>query len=177
MVPKLLSQEPFQPSLASAPLTMLLPDALATQRAGFCLGAALLDSQFPPIVITLRGELGAGKTTFCQGFGQALGVASGEIKSPTFSLAHEHQGKIAFSHLDLYRLENNPQAQFLEAGLDEYLAQTCLVEWPERLPDSFWPLTRLDLAFTVTGAERILTGRGVEPWTRKLWLQTTQLYY
>jgi tRNA threonylcarbamoyl adenosine modification protein YjeE len=97
--------------------------------------------------VTLSGPLGAGKTTFAQGFGEALGLPPGEVASPTFSLADVHRaGHVTLNHLDLYRLGGDggpPEAalrEFLEAGLDECLETGySLVEWPERLPDAFWP--------------------------------------
>ncbi|MDR2142474.1 MAG: tRNA (adenosine(37)-N6)-threonylcarbamoyltransferase complex ATPase subunit type 1 TsaE [Deltaproteobacteria bacterium] len=163
--------------MAAAPLELFLPDESATRRAGFCLGQALVTLGLRVLTVTLRGELGAGKTTFCQGVGQALGVPTGEVRSPTFSLAHEHQGVIPFSHLDLYRLERDPYAEFLEAGLEESLAGVCLVEWAQRLPDSFWPLTRLDLTLTpASSGGRALRGRGLAPQAQKVWALLTHQY-
>jgi tRNA threonylcarbamoyladenosine biosynthesis protein TsaE len=154
---------------------LFLPDEEATKLAGQALGQTLL-TYGSPLLVALRGQLGVGKTTFCQGLGRALGLPDGDVKSPTFNLAHEHQGKLTFSHLDLYRLESNPLTQFLEAGLDEYLAGLCLVEWPERLPDSWWPPERLELTFALADPGRILHGRGICPLAQDLWSRTTQLF-
>jgi tRNA threonylcarbamoyl adenosine modification protein YjeE len=100
-----------------------------------------------PLAITLEGPLGSGKTTFVKGFGEALGVNPEEIVSPTFSLANTHQGKIQFSHLDLFRLgeSSNPNAEFLDSGLDEFLLGIALIEWPERLDDDLYPEMRLKI--------------------------------
>jgi tRNA threonylcarbamoyladenosine biosynthesis protein TsaE len=124
--------------------------------------------------VTLNGELGAGKTTFCQGAGEALNVPPGEVKSPTFSLAHKHRGAVNFSHLDLFRLKDNDVGEFLEAGLDEYLAGLCFVEWAERLPGDFWPEERLELGFfSLKSGGRLLKGRGVTLGTQAIWSQVT----
>jgi tRNA threonylcarbamoyladenosine biosynthesis protein TsaE len=99
--------------------------------------------------VTLEGPLGAGKTTFAQGFGEAMGAAPGDVASPTFSLADVHRlGGAVLNHLDLYRLggDGPPEdalREFLEAGLDECLDEGfSLVEWPERLPEGWWPQGR-----------------------------------
>lgn len=87
-------------------------------------------------IITLSGELGAGKTTFVQGFAQGLGIEE-KVLSPTFILMRQHNipktEKVLY-HIDLYRLEgkNDPEA----LGLDEIISDKrsiVLIEWPERL--------------------------------------------
>lgn len=143
--------------------TFRLADAAATIAAGRDLGrglAAAFLSASPPLafLLTLGGDLGAGKTTFCQGLGQGLGVA-GDIVSPTFALAHEHPGPPDLFHLDLYRLDS-PE-EFMAAGLDDYLGRPGLtvVEWPEKMPAGFWPAERLDLALDFSGSGRLLRRR------------------
>ncbi|GHV56753.1 hypothetical protein FACS189460_2110 [Deltaproteobacteria bacterium] len=99
---------------------IFLPDAAATAAAGRDLGLRLAASRRagpgPDIfLLTLSGDLGAGKTTFCQGLGQGLEVADlREIVSPTFTLANEYRGLLDIFHLDLYRLDS--PAEFLAAG-------------------------------------------------------------
>ena len=82
--------------------------------------------------IFLRGELGAGKTTWVRGFLRGLDYA-GKVKSPTYTLVESYRlHDIAIHHLDLYRV-NDPDE--LEAiGLRDYMdgSGICLVEWPER---------------------------------------------
>lgn len=89
------------------------------------------------MVIMLSGHLGAGKTTFAQGFAAGLGVKE-KAKSPTFILMRQHaiKGKhfTHFYHLDCYRLESHKEASTI--GLKEVLANPyniVLVEWPEKI--------------------------------------------
>lgn len=79
-------------------------------------------------VIALQGELGAGKTTFAQGFLKALGV-KGPIVSPTFLIIRNYSN---FYHIDCYRLKK--AQELLALGLKEILANPeniVLIEWPE----------------------------------------------
>jgi tRNA threonylcarbamoyladenosine biosynthesis protein TsaE len=91
--------------------------------------AALLK---PPVMLVLRGGLGAGKTTLVKGIAQALGAAEAdEVTSPTFGLVHEYAG---LYHLDLYRLES--ERQLATVGWEELLSEKSivLVEWGEKFP-------------------------------------------
>jgi tRNA threonylcarbamoyladenosine biosynthesis protein TsaE len=71
------------------------------------LGERIAEMLTPPLVVVLRGEVGAGKTTLVKGIAAALGAAAeDEVTSPTFTLVHEYAGKsVRLFHLDLYRLE------------------------------------------------------------------------
>jgi tRNA threonylcarbamoyladenosine biosynthesis protein TsaE len=87
------------------------------------------------LVVVLRGEVGAGKTTLVKGIAAALGAAAeDEVTSPTFTIVHEYVGRsVRLFHLDLYRLETEEQIAVLGleemAGYDDALV---LVEWGER---------------------------------------------
>ncbi len=83
-------------------------------------------------LICLFGELGAGKTTFMQGLAEGLGSPE-PATSPTFTLVHEHRGRLPMYHLDLYRLRPDDLA---EAGIHEILDSPSVVavEWADRLP-------------------------------------------
>jgi tRNA threonylcarbamoyladenosine biosynthesis protein TsaE len=99
------------------------------------LGTTLAEILKPPMLVILRGEVGAGKTTLVKGIAAALGAAVEEdVTSPTFTLVHEYENeRVHLFHLDLYRLETEEQIAVL--GLDEMLAEPnalVLVEWGER---------------------------------------------
>jgi tRNA threonylcarbamoyladenosine biosynthesis protein TsaE len=106
-----------------------LPDEGATRALGARLAGALDGG----LVIYLRGELGAGKTSFARALLTTLGVGE-RIKSPTYSLVEGYQardGRPAW-HLDLYRIADPGELEWL--GLDALTdpAAIVLVEWPER---------------------------------------------
>ncbi|HET6912680.1 MAG TPA: tRNA (adenosine(37)-N6)-threonylcarbamoyltransferase complex ATPase subunit type 1 TsaE [Rhodanobacteraceae bacterium] len=105
-----------------------LPDEPATIALAQKLAPALREGG----VLYLRGELGAGKTTFARALLQALGAGE-RIKSPTYSLLERYRanGHDAF-HLDLYRIAAADELEYL--GLDELRDPQAivLVEWPER---------------------------------------------
>ncbi|GAB3793023.1 tRNA (adenosine(37)-N6)-threonylcarbamoyltransferase complex ATPase subunit type 1 TsaE [Dyella agri] len=106
-----------------------LADEAATHALGRSFAAALDGGG---MVINLHGELGAGKTTFARALLGALGVGE-RIKSPTYSLIERYyaQGRSAW-HLDLYRIADPGELEWL--GLDALAdpAALVLVEWPER---------------------------------------------
>jgi tRNA threonylcarbamoyladenosine biosynthesis protein TsaE len=88
-----------------------------------------------PLLVTIIGELGAGKTTLVQAICAGYGVTD-EVTSPTFALVHEYQApRSPVHHLDLYRLERPDQLD--EIGWDELVSARAvvLVEWPERAGD------------------------------------------
>jgi tRNA threonylcarbamoyladenosine biosynthesis protein TsaE len=85
-----------------------------------------------PLVVTITGDLGAGKTTLaraiCRGYG-----ATDEVTSPTFALVHQYSAKRSpIYHLDLYRLKS--PAELTNIGWDEIITSEALIliEWPER---------------------------------------------
>ena len=67
-------------------------------------GAGLAELLVPGDVISLTGDLGAGKTTFVQGAARGLGVGE-PVLSPTFVLVREYRGEVPVYHLDVYRLD------------------------------------------------------------------------
>jgi tRNA threonylcarbamoyladenosine biosynthesis protein TsaE len=80
-------------------------------------------------VITVAGELGSGKTTFVRGACRALGVER-PVTSPTYTIGHLYQGRVAVSHLDLYRFRNVSAAEW--GDLEPYFSGAVVfVEWPE----------------------------------------------
>lgn len=132
----------------TAVLEVDLPDEAATAALAQRLAPALRAGG----VVYLHGELGAGKTSFARALLRALG-ANERIKSPTYSLIESYRfGGIVAHHLDLYRIADPGELEFL--GLDALAEPSglVLVEWPERgagaLPPPDW---RLDLAHAGTG--------------------------
>ena len=102
-----------------------------------------------PAFIALRGDLGAGKTTFVKAVAAAAGIDPTEVVSPTFGLLHEHVGKTAsILHADMYRLLD-ADALF-EIGWHDALSRAdwAFVEWPERIVAAL-PADRLDVSITI----------------------------
>ena len=94
------------------------------------LAAALAARLAPGDVVTVSGELGAGKTTFVRGACRQLGVVQ-PVTSPTYTIGHRYHGDgIEVSHLDLYRFSGVSAAEWgdLEPYFEEAIA---FVEWPE----------------------------------------------
>jgi len=80
-------------------------------------------------VVTVSGELGAGKTTFVRGACRALGVTA-PVTSPTYTVGHRYRGDPDVSHLDLYRFNGVSAAEW--ADLESYFeGAVVFVEWPE----------------------------------------------
>lgn len=108
------------------------PLALADESATLELGSLLASVVEAPFIVFLQGDLGAGKTCFSRGFLQARGH-EGRVKSPTYTLIEPYDlpGATAY-HLDLYRLGDAAELDYL--GLGDYLASPAifLIEWPER---------------------------------------------
>jgi tRNA threonylcarbamoyladenosine biosynthesis protein TsaE len=122
------------------------PDA--TGRAGERLGERLHAGQ----VVSVIGELGAGKTCFVQGLMRGLGVRA-EVTSPTFVLVNQYRGRLPVYHVDAYRTET--LTELLDLGLEEMWSGegVTVIEWADKL----LPLLSAD-AVTVR-----LGGRGAEP--------------
>jgi len=93
------------------------------------LAARLAARLGPGDVVTISGELGAGKTTFVRGAARALGV-SGPVSSPTFTIGHRYEAPTPVAHLDLYRIAGLDPEEW--GDLEPYFDGTvAFVEWPE----------------------------------------------
>jgi tRNA threonylcarbamoyladenosine biosynthesis protein TsaE len=87
-------------------------------------------------VITLEGDLGAGKTTFTKGLAKGLGIQR-NVNSPTFTIIKEYQGRLPLYHMDVYRLEDT----FEDLGFDEYFEGNgvTVVEWAHLIKEQLPP--------------------------------------
>lgn len=92
-------------------------------------------------VVTLEGELGAGKTTFTKGIAEGLGVRR-MVTSPTFTIIKEYDGRIPLYHIDAYRLEHSEE----DIGFSEYFNGEGLsvIEWATFIED-YLPNERLNV--------------------------------
>ena len=110
----------------------LTGSASETEELGAKVGACLQQ----PSLTLLRGDLGAGKTTFTRGISRGLGlIDTSLVRSPTYTLInHYHTSSGTIYHVDLYRLDS--LRDVLSTGLDEILDQNgiVIVEWGEKLP-------------------------------------------
>jgi tRNA threonylcarbamoyl adenosine modification protein YjeE len=125
-------------------------------------GEAFGRAAHPPLVVTLAGELGAGKTTLAQAICRGFGVTE-EVTSPTYALVHEYHARAGrVFHLDLYRLKSPDE--LTNIGWDDVLAAhdaLVLIEWPERagaeLPADHVPID-LEYAPDDDGVRILLAG-------------------
>lgn len=110
------------------------------------LGNKIID----PILITLEGDLGAGKTTFTKGLGKGLGVER-VITSPTFTIIKEYKGRLPLYHIDAYRLEYSEE----DLGIDEYILSEAVtvIEWAKFIEDIL-PKNKLMIQINYLGSDK-----------------------
>ena len=128
-----------------------LPDEVATTDFATLLSHTLR----PGLVIYLRGDLGAGKTTLVRGLLRALGY-SGRVKSPTYTLIEQYDlAELKLRHFDLYRFRDAEEWE--AAGFrDEFNGcNICMVEWPEQAA-GLLPPADLEICFTIRPDSRTL---------------------
>lgn len=124
-------------------------------------------------VIHLRGDLGAGKTTFARALISALGVES-RVKSPTYSLIESYESNgLEIMHLDLYRIAHPDEMEWL--GLRDHASERrlWLIEWPERGGATI-PRPDLIVHLAHAGARRDLRFEAMTPFGRD-WLKQPSL--
>ncbi len=117
---------------------------LASEQELIALAARFAKKSNRDLVIFLRGDLGAGKTTFARGFLRGCGI-EGIVKSPTYTLVEPYQfddEKMCY-HFDLYRLAHGEELEFTGARDHFDGRSTCLVEWPEKA-EGFLPAPDID---------------------------------
>ena len=117
----------------------------------------VVDDIFPKLqhnILLLKGNLGAGKTTFTQFLMKKLG-SNDEISSPTYAIVNEYHldnGKVF--HFDLYRMKNINEVY--DIGIEEYLdnAYLCIIEWPEVYEEELQDLPHHEITIQNNGLER-----------------------
>ena len=110
------------------------------------LGEKIGKLAIPNMVITMTGDLGAGKTTMTKGIALGLGITE-IVNSPTFTIMKIYQGSLTLYHLDVYRI-TDPYSDF---ELEEYFENNgvCVIEWAQQvqpiLPDDLFEIEIFDL--------------------------------
>lgn len=100
-------------------------------------------------VVSLTGELGAGKTCFVQGAAAGLGVTQ-RVTSPTFLLRRDYEGRVPIVHLDVYRLDTLQEVSDL--GFDEGAQCVTFIEWGDAM-QPLLPADHLEIEFRSTDVE------------------------
>ena len=124
--------------------------AEATRALGRTLGGLLGGGE----ILGLSGDLGSGKTCFVHGLAEGLEVGGGSwVRSPTFTLINEYEGRVPLVHVDLFRVAQGAEMEDLH--LEEYFASgsVCVIEWFERL-DAAGADEFLAVAFRYVDEER-----------------------
>ncbi len=113
------------------------------------LGEKIASKVKPGMLITLKGDLGAGKTTFTKGIGKGLGIKRA-VNSPTFTIMKIYNGNMPLYHIDAYRLEDH----FQDLGFEEYIGGDglCVVEWSDFI-EPILPKERLAISIDYEGEE------------------------
>ena len=139
-------------------LKSFLPDEAST----LALGAAFSQSLEPGLVVYLKGDLGAGKTTFARGVLRGLGYP-GPVRSPTYTLVEVYAvSRLDLHHFDFYRF-HDPR-EWIDAGFRESFngRTVSLIEWPERA-GGLLPPADVEIALELHGAGRnaVLTSNSI----------------
>jgi tRNA threonylcarbamoyladenosine biosynthesis protein TsaE len=139
-----------------------------TRILGTCLAPVLT----PGDVVSLNGDLGAGKTVFVQGLAGGLGVDR-HVTSPTFVLVHHYEGRLRLAHVDVYRLSSFQE--ILDLGYEELFDPegVVVVEWGDvvgpLLPPRYLHVSIHPSMDTTAADQRLLLYRSVGPgWEDKL---------
>lgn len=134
----------------------LLKYVITTHEEMIELGKLVGDCAYANMVVTLDGDLGAGKTTFTKGFAETLGVKE-IINSPTFTIMKVYQGTIyTLYHLDVYRIENSMNDFELEEYF--YFGGVSVIEWSCQIEDLIPPSSiRINIDIDPLTSNRIVT--------------------
>lgn len=131
-------------------------------------GRRLADLLAPDDVLSLSGDLGAGKTCLVQGIAEGLGV-TGRVASPTFNILLVHRGRLTLYHMDLYRLDRADQLEDIDFFATLESGGVTAIEWGDKFPGSM-PPDRLEVAIRLGEGEtdRTLVLRGTGPRSAEL---------
>lgn len=138
-------------------LELVFPSEKDTAEFAKAMAAVMIDAakRGPSIQMHLNGNLGSGKTTFCRYLLQAMGV-TGAVRSPTYTLIEPYElGEIHCQHLDLYRIADPEELEYLGLSEMSERAGLTLIEWPSK-GLGFLPPADLDLSFEYLGDGRQL---------------------
>ena len=118
---------------------MVLKGLKETEEFGERLGSLLQGGD----ILSLMGDLGAGKTTLTKSIGKGLGVED-YITSPTFTLINEYKGRVWVYHFDVYRLED--EEDLLDLGYEDYFYSNgvTIIEWADKIEDIL-PQNRINI--------------------------------
>jgi tRNA threonylcarbamoyladenosine biosynthesis protein TsaE len=127
------------------PLRRRSRSAEDTRALAAALGAALEPLPRGGVVVSLAGDLGAGKTVFAQGLLAGLGVpASTPVVSPTFVFARGYRGRVPVFHVDAYHVRSRSDLE--ASGFEEMVGdgRVTVVEWGDRIEEAL-PVDRIDV--------------------------------
>ena len=132
-----------------------LLDEAATIELGIKIAKNVKISDKKPLIITLSGDLGRGKTTFVKGFMKGLGY-NGLVKSPTYAIVEPYDKLTSPTfHFDLYRLSEPSELEYI--GIRDYLipGNICIFEWPEKAK-GILPQVDIEIKFDLKGEGRVV---------------------
>ena len=138
---------------------------IKTEEEMINLGTKIGSLVYPNMVITMNGNLGAGKTTITKGIGKAMGIKR-VINSPTFTIMKIYEGNLNLYHLDVYRVENSDSDFELEEYF--YMGGVSVIEWSDNIKDLI-PTDSINLNFEIKeDGSRLVTIEGTNDFIEKL---------
>lgn len=127
---------------------------VTTEEEMINLGMVIGSLAFPNMIITMNGDLGAGKTTMTKGIGKQLGIKR-VINSPTFTIMKVYEGNLNLFHLDVYRIDDENSDFELEEYF--YLGGVSVIEWADNIK-SLIPSDAIKLSFDILeNSNRVVT--------------------
>lgn len=115
---------------------MIYERTINSEQETEMLALQIADQLKPADVLTLEGDLGAGKTTFTKSVAKGLGITR-NVNSPTFTILKQYEGRLPLNHLDVYRLEGTDE----DLGWDElfYGDAVSIIEWAHLIQEDLPP--------------------------------------